>query len=984
MVIELIQNVALLLALCSLFGYLKRVRWAGGWVGQALSGLLFGGVAVVGMMVPWHMAPGLIFDGRSIVISLSGLFGGPVGAAIAALMAGIYRISLGGTGTPTGVGVIVTSAALGVAYHYYRRNRPHCMGVVPLYGFGMAVHLAMLLCMLILPWPLAMETLRRISLPVLVIFPAASLLLAGLLHDQEEHLRITRELHLREATLASIFRAAPVGIGMVVERVFNFVNERLCAMLGYSESEFRGRSARMLYETDQEFERVGTVKYDQIAVQGVGSVVTRFRTKAGDILDVLLSSCPIDPGDRSKGVVFSALDITEERRSREALVRSERFLTSVIDQNPGLLQVFDDKGTLIRSNPACRALMGSGEERIGNYNILEDPAIERQGLLPRVREVFESGRAVDFELHLEAPGPKDSEHENAGRPVILAATLFPIKDEAHRIVNAVVHARDITEQRQAERERDRLFNFSVDMLSIAGIDGYFKELNPAWRKTLGWSLGELKAKPYLEFVHPEDRPDTVAAAGWLSIDNVLYSFENRYFHKDGSYRWLSWNAFTLPEEQLIFSVTRDVTERKMAEEQARRYENRLETLRQMDRSILLAQSPEEIAQAAIRYIRRLIACTRAAVISYDFAGGRGTRLAAAINGATLEPGGRSMPLAQIDLAEALQRGEIHAVEDVDQMAEPPAVVANLKAEGIRSYIAAPLRVEENLIGALYVSRDEPGIFTVEEREIAAEVATQLAMAIRQSQLREQIRRHAEELEYLVAERTAEVEAANQELKDFVYSVSHDLRAPLRAINGFAGIISRHHAQLLDDEGRHYFDNISQASTHMGELIEGLLRYSRLGRKAFRSRAVDLNVLLADVRDNLAGRIQQLGATLILPEDLATVHAPPELLHSVFSNLIDNALTYHRPEEPPRITVASRREPDRVVLSVRDNGIGIAPEHHQKIFQIFQRLHAQDEYPGTGIGLAIVAKCVDLMGGTIRVQSEPGRGSEFLVEIMNPQ
>src|SRR4030067_3522449 len=118
---------------------------------------------------------------------------------------------------------------------------------------------------------------------------------------------------------------------------------------------------------------------------------------------------------------------------------------------------------------------------------------------------------------------------------------------------------------QAEKERDRLFNYSIDLLCIAGFDGYFKQLNPAWQRTLGWTNDELLSKPYLEFVHPDDREATMHAAGTLIGGQLVYSFENRYLCKDGAYKWISWNSYPLTEDGLIFAVARDETERKVAE-----------------------------------------------------------------------------------------------------------------------------------------------------------------------------------------------------------------------------------------------------------------------------------------------------------------------------------------------------------------------------------------------------------------------------------
>ena len=238
------------------------------------------------------------------------------------------------------------------------------------------------------------------------------------------------------------------------------------------------------------------------------------------------------------------------------------------------------------------------------------------------------------------------------------------------------------------------------------------------------------------------------------------------------------------------------------------------------------------------------------------------------------------------------------------------------------------------------------------------------------------------LEELIKARTAQLQSANKELRAFAYSVSHDLRAPLRAIGGFADIIARRHRKSLNEQGQHYFDNIVQASEQMNRLIDDLLAYSRLGRQTVRRQPVPLGDLLAQVTTILTERVVKTGAQISLPppDTLPTLDSNWTLLNRVFTNLLDNALLYHRPGAPPRVAVSCQTEADRVIISISDNGIGITPEFHEKIFNIFQRLHSQTDYAGTGIGLATVKKAVELLGGQISVDSAVGEGSTFYVEL----
>ena len=217
---DLISNVALLLALSILYSFLTRIWKHGETAGQILAGLLFGGVAVVGMIHPFHYAPGVIFDGRSIVVSMAGLFGGPVTAAISTLIVGGYRLGLGGTGALTGFGVIFTSAALGVGCYYLRRKNPDVIEPLYLFVFGVIVHISMLLWMLTLPWPLAFEVLSKISIPVMLIFPLGTVFLGTLLVDQEERNHSQEALREGEGRLQAIFEANPDPVWHMILKVF--------------------------------------------------------------------------------------------------------------------------------------------------------------------------------------------------------------------------------------------------------------------------------------------------------------------------------------------------------------------------------------------------------------------------------------------------------------------------------------------------------------------------------------------------------------------------------------------------------------------------------------------------------------------------------------------------------------------------------------------------------------------------------------------
>jgi len=168
---------------------------------------------------------------------------------------------------------------------------------------------------------------------------------------------------------------------------------------------------------------------------------------------------------------------------------------------------------------------------------------------------------------------------------------------------------------------------------------------------------------------------------------------------------------------------------------------------------------------------------------------------------------------------------------------------------------------------------------------------------------------------------------------------------------------------------------------MGNLIDDLLKFSRLGRKAIKSEAVPLDDVFETAMKTLADRIRKKGAQVNLPKHMPGIQGDLTLATHIFINLLENAVKYHKPNEPPLIDIRLEVKDQTVVVSIADNGIGIAPENHEKIFNIFQRLHSEADYPGTGIGLAAVKKAVQIMGGQVWVESELGKGSVFKIKIL---
>jgi light-regulated signal transduction histidine kinase (bacteriophytochrome) len=248
------------------------------------------------------------------------------------------------------------------------------------------------------------------------------------------------------------------------------------------------------------------------------------------------------------------------------------------------------------------------------------------------------------------------------------------------------------------------------------------------------------------------------------------------------------------------------------------------------------------------------------------------------------------------------------------------------------------------------------------------------------------RKHAEarmrtfnaELERRVAERTVELKAANEEMEAFTYSVSHDLRAPLRHIDGHVQMLIEDCAGQLDQPKLHRLDRIGSAALHMAQLIDDLLRFSRMGKTALNKTNVDMNVLVARVRNGLPedGRASavewQIG-------ELPRLECDEHLMEQVWINLLSNALKYSSTRDAAIIAVGAQRRGDEWVFSVRDNGVGFDMRYADKLFKVFERLHARD-FPGTGIGLATVQRIVMRHGGRCWAEGKPDEGATFYFSL----
>lgn len=247
---------------------------------------------------------------------------------------------------------------------------------------------------------------------------------------------------------------------------------------------------------------------------------------------------------------------------------------------------------------------------------------------------------------------------------------------------------------------------------------------------------------------------------------------------------------------------------------------------------------------------------------------------------------------------------------------------------------------------------------------------------------DEIQRLNTDLERRVSERTRELTAANAELEDFVHSITHDLRSPLRALSGFSELVQTDYGDVIDDTGRDYLRRIHDAAQHLGDLMDALLSISKISRRDLDLRDLDLSALARGVAERLRDADPERAAEFEI-EDGLVAHGDPALCEIVVQNLLDNAWKFSAGESPARISFGAQCVDGRRVYCVRDNGVGFDPKYSGKLFTPFERLHTAEEFPGTGIGLATVRRAVTRLGGSCWADSQPGGGAQAYFTLGEP-
>ena len=603
--------------------------------------------------------------------------------------------------------------------------------------------------------------------------------------------------------------------------------------------------------------------------------------------------------------------------------------------------------------------------RLGFQSAISVPFLFQQKVLGVMNFLFKTLPGVDSEEHatLLAIG------KTIGLAVANAMYVAKLETEKHE------HQLAESALRESEQRFRKVVENAADAIFIHDEQGHLLDVNQQACQSLGYGREELLQLKVQDFASNFDAKTETQIWQQMDRDRPL-TIEGVHQRKDGSSFPVEVRLGLMEQEgkPVMLALVRDITQRKHAEQAQQRAAKRLATLRKIDEAILMATSPAAIAQEALNHLAELIPTKRASVTLFDLDKREVLFLAFRGPGPQGEGNGKILPLdATFGSIEALQQGHVHRF-DIEDMLQTEVVAKKLKQAGLRYGVNVPLIANDELIGALNLSGDQPPLAAGDE-DIAGEVAGSLAIAIQQARLYEKIQRHASELERRVIDRTRELASANQELESFSYTVSHDLRSPLRSIDGFSHLLMDDYANKLDETAKEYLTRIRKASQRMGMLIDDLLALARVGRKRLEFSSVNLSEMAlqisARLQDSEPARRCQWEVTPGL-----NARADPSLIHVVLDNLLSNAWKYTSKVARAHIEVGALDKNGQRVFYVSDNGAGFDMKYADQLFVPFQRLHQADEFEGTGIGLATVQRIIRRHGGEIWTESEPGKGAKF--------
>ena len=532
-----------------------------------------------------------------------------------------------------------------------------------------------------------------------------------------------------------------------------------------------------------------------------------------------------------------------------------------------------------------------------------------------------------------------------------------------------------------------IFNHSAEIIFLLNVlpNGEFayETVNPAYEKVAGISKAKMVGKTQTEVMPPPIAAQFQAHCHACLAKGEPISYEIAFDYSPGKQTY--WHTTLVPirsatgEIVKLQGAARDITAEKQAVAEQIRLTRQQRLLAALILKIRRTLQFEDILKTAVTEIQNLFGVERVVVFSL-FSDGSGKVIKEAVTPGF--PAMQDQVIIDVDCRyrcqEKYEDGYVHAFADVDSAGFSPCYLRLLKQHQIRASLAVPIMVRtlgdrqntsERVYELLFVQQcTRTRNWTTDEIELLQQIAFQLSIALEQALMREQEIRQGQELV-----------RSNAELEQFGYIISHDLQEPLQTIANYTKLLERRYPDKLDAKASRYINYVVDGAQRMQTQIQDLLSYSRLGRGQEPFELTDFNMVLAQALTNLQSSINQYQAT-VKASKLPILRADASQMVQLLQNLIGNALKYSN--QTPLVQIQAEEQASHWLFSVSDNGIGIDPKYAERIFEIFQRLHTQEEYPGTGIGLAICKKIVERHGGKIWVDSSLEGGTTFRFTILS--
>jgi PAS domain S-box-containing protein len=740
------------------------------------------------------------------------------------------------------------------------------------------------------------------------------------------------------------------------EGAYLYASPACRALLGYEPEELVGHSA-LEFIHPEDVLMVEQFRSAIITQPMNSSTLFRARQKRGDYVWLETNSHTIL--DTETGAVreihAASRNVTARKLVEESLRQSEADASK---NNQLLRSIFESpRGIIIFSlDPQYRYTAFTVSHQEAMKSIWGVKIEIGMSMLDAILRPDDREKArLDFDRALQGEHfIIEEEYGNEARQRVWWENRYgPIYNEANAVIGLTVFVVDIAERRQADEALKKseamyqsLVETSQDLIWQCDAEGRYAYLNPAWEQVFGYKIEEMLGKKFTDFQSPEIAERDQKEFTHLMQGNKVTGFETSHLGRDGNEIYLVFNAKPVTDETGVsvgaLGTAYDITARKQAEDALRASEARY-------RQAITAAG-------AVPYYRdyqnREQTYTFIGDGIFHLTGYPATEITPAIFDQLEQECIMRGSLAHLTPEEA---GKLSEVEDIQHWTCDYRILTRDGQTRWVSDAAVQVRDEnQQRIGVIGILQD------ITERKQAGERILQLNA----------------DLERRVAERTAQLESANKELEAFSYSVSHDLRAPLRAIHGFSRMLQEEYAGQLPEPGLEMVDKVRASARRMSQLIDDLLRFSRFSRQALTIQTIQP---LEIVQQGLSGlKSEQEGRSVeVVIGELPACQGDESLLTQVWVNLLSNALKYTRKRPIARIEIGCQAgENGALVYFVRDNGTGFDMRYADKLFGVFQRLHSENEFEGTGVGLALVQRILQRHGGRIWVEAAPNQGATF--------